>query len=441
MINKIKIFIALLLIVIVQNKVLAQQSIIEVNLLDKAKYLAEVGNYSDALLTLDEYQEKYGEGIDFLKIKARVLSLAGDSSAALQLLEPLLSLSPNDYGLLYSKTLAVSSGRDPQSVLTYLSRLSEIDPNSIDTKNINRVLGIRFKPEVSTNFAFQNNSDGTSYQLVGVSASALNSPTLRIFGGADSQFLHATDTSGYTTINGNTEVTYNRAWLGAKKLINENVEIDAMAGDGKTTYHNNGIYEVGINYWSGNQFSARLNHRQDLYTVSPLAASIGVLRNSNRLEANWTPDYKYTIAQSFNYDTFSGNNTKWEYNLAPRRAFVRSDVLNLDLGISGQWLSYSKPNALGYYSPSSYARYAITFFSYLKIDDDSGISIVGSGGPQKGNPMTAYRMSGGIGAEYFYGIYQDLFFKVSLSALNYGATQGPNYRSNNLIFSLTYRGF
>ncbi len=68
------------------------------------------------------------------------------------------------------------------------------------------------------------------------------------------------------------------------------------------------------------------------------------------------------------------------------------------------------------------------------------MSIVGSAGPQKGNPMTAYRMSGGIGAEYFYGIYKDLLFKASLSALNYGATQGANYRSNNLIFSLTYRG-
>lgn len=434
-------FIVLLFIIAVPVITAAQEVDTRDTLLEKAKYLAEVGNYADALTTLDEYQKTHGEGIDFLKIKARVLSLAGDSSEALKLLGPLLSFTPNDYGLLYSKTLAVSSGRDPQSMLTYLNRLTELDPNSTDTININRVLGIRLKPEVSANFAFQNNSDGTSYQLAGISASAQNSPTVRIFGGADSMFLHATDTSGYIAINGNTEVTYSRAWLGAKKLINENIEVDAMAGYGKTSFHNNGVYEVGMNFWSGNQLSGRLNHRQDLYTVSPLAASIGVLRNSNRIEANWMPDYKYTMAQSFNYDTFSGNNTKWEYNLAPRRAFVRSSILNLDLGLSGQWLGYSKPNALGYYSPSSYARYAITFFSYWKINDDSGLSIVGSGGPQKGDPMTAYRMSGGIGAEYFYGIYQDLFLKVSASALNYGATQGPNYRSNNLIFSLTYRGF
>jgi len=153
------------------------------------------------------------------------------------------------------------------------------------------------------------------------------------------------------------------------------------------------------------------------------------------------PDYKNTISSSFNYDTYSGNNTRWEFDLAPRRAFLRTKNFNLDLGLSGQWLGFSKPNALGYYSPSSYARYAFTFFSYWKIDDDSGLSIVGSAGPQKGDPMTGYRMSGGIGAEYYYGIYKDLFFKIGANSLNYGATQGANYRSNNLLFSIVYRGW
>jgi hypothetical protein len=341
---------------------------------------------------------------------------------------------------MYSKTLAVASGHDPQSLLTHLNNLTNIDPTSIDTININRVLRTPLKSEVAANFAFQNNSDGTSFQLAGVSASDYYSPTLKIFGGADSLFMHATNTSGFSAINGSSEVTYNRAWLGARKLINNHIEVDAMGGDGRTAFHNNGVYELGVNYWESNQFNGRLSHRQDLLTVSPLAASIGVLRNSNRVEGNWTPDYKNTIASSLNYDTYSGNNTRWEYDLAPRRSFIRSSLLNLDLGLSGQWLGFSKPNALGYYSPSSYTRYAATFFSYWKIDDDSGMSIVGSAGPQKGNPMTAYRMSGGIGAEYFYGIYKDFLFKASLSALNYGATQGANYRSNNLIFSLTYRG-
>lgn len=410
------------------------------DILAKAKYSAEVGNYPQAIQLLDSYKAQFGEDKEFLRIEARVLALSGDSAGATKILEPLLNAAPNDYGLLYSKTLAVASGHNPQSLLTHLDRLTELDPNSVDTKNINRVLRTPLKPEVGANFAFQNNSDGTSFQLAGVSASDYYSPTLKVFGGADSLFMHATNTSGFAAINGSSEVTYNRAWLGARKLINDNVEVDALGGDGKTSFHNNGVYEVGANYWEGNQFNGRLSHRQDLLTVSPLAASIGVLRNSNRIEGNWTPDYKNTIASSFNYDTYSGNNTRWEYDLAPRRSFIRSSLLNLDLGLSGQWLGFSKPNALGYYSPSSYTRYAATFFSYWKIDDDSGMSIVGSAGPQKGSPMTAYRMSGGIGAEYFYGIYKDLLFKASLSALNYGATQGANYRSNNLIFSLTYRG-
>ena len=409
--------------------------------LNQAKYFAEVGNYSQAEELLEQYKAQYGEDLEFLRVKARVLALAGDSKSAIEILEPLLASAPNDYNLLYSKTLAVASGHNPQGMLIYLNNLSLLDPNNIDTKNINRVLLTPLKPEVSANFAFQNNSDGTSYQLAGISASKLYSPSVKIFGGGDAMFLHATPASGFTAINGNSEVTYNRAWLGARKLINENFEVDAMGGGGKTAFHNNGIYELGVNYWNSNTLNGRLSHRQDLLTVSPLAASIGVIRNSNRVEANWMPDYKNTISTSFNYDTYSGNNTRWEYDLAPRRAFLRTSDFNLDLGLSGQWLGFSKPNALGYYSPSSYSRYAFTFFSYWKIDDDSGLSVVGSIGPQKGDPMTAYRMSGGIGAEYYYGIYKDLFFKVGVSSLNYGATQGANYRSNNLMFSISYRGF
>jgi tetratricopeptide (TPR) repeat protein len=411
------------------------------DVLDKAKYSAEVGNYAQAVELLEGYKNQYGESIEFLKVKARVLALAGDSKEAIKILEPLLVEAPNDYGLLYSRTLAVASGHNSQNILSNLSVLSALDPSNIDTQNINRVLRTPLKPEVSANFAFQNNSDGTSYQSAGVSASKYYSPTVKIFGGVDSAFLHATPASGFAATNGNSEVTYNRAWLGAKKIINQNFEIDAMGGDGRTAFHNNGIYEVGLNYFEGNQFNGRLSHRQDLLTVSPLAASMGILRNSNRIEGNWMPDYKNTISSSFNYDTYSGNNTRWEFDLAPRRAFIRNKDFNLDLGLSGQWLGFSQPNALGYYSPSSYARYAATFFSYWKIDDDSGLSVVGSAGPQKGDPMTAYRMSGGIGAEYYYGIYRDLFFKASVSSLNYGATQGANYRSNNLMFSLAYRGF
>jgi hypothetical protein len=183
---------------------------------------------------LEGYKGQYGESIEFLKVKARVLALAGDSKEAIKILEPLLVETPNDYGLLYSRTLAVASGHNSQNILSNLSILSTLDPGSIDTQNINRVLLTPLKPEVSANFAFQNNSDGTSYQSAGLSASKYYSPTVKIFGGVDSAFLHATSASGFAAINGNSEVTYNRAWLGAKKIINENFEVDAMGGDGRT---------------------------------------------------------------------------------------------------------------------------------------------------------------------------------------------------------------
>lgn len=81
--------------------VYAQTPLPSEEVLSKAKYFAETGNYAQAEQLLEDYKNQYGQSIEFLKVKARVLALAGDSTAALKILEPLLIDAPNDYGLLY----------------------------------------------------------------------------------------------------------------------------------------------------------------------------------------------------------------------------------------------------------------------------------------------------------------------------------------------------
>jgi len=128
----------------------------------------------------------------------------------------------------------------------------------------------------------------------------------------------------------------------------------------------------------------RLSHRQDMYAVSPLAAELGIERRANALYATWAPDLRYTVDSYLGYDTFSDGNDRWEVSLAPRRAFVRNQLLNLDLGISGRWYGFDEDPGHGYYAPSLYQRYALTAFTYWKISDDDGVSVAFSYGPYKG---------------------------------------------------------
>jgi len=120
-------------------------------------------------------------------------------------------------------------------------------------------------------------------------------------------------------------------------------------------------------------------------------------------------------------------------------AFARTQLVNLDLGISGRWFSFNKDTDHGYYAPSSYERYAFTAYTYWKINDDDGVSVVFSVGPYKDNTMNGYRTGGDIVAEGFFGLYRDWFLNVKAALSHYGGAATPGYGAHSFSISLTRR--
>ena len=173
--------------------------------------------------------------------------------------------------------------------------------------------------------------------------------------------------------------------------------------------------------------------------MSPRAAALGIERRANTLDATWTPDLRYTVASRLAYDTFSDGNDRWEAELAPRRAILRTQRLNLDLGVSGRWFGFDQDPGNGYYAPSLYQRYALTAFTYWKISDDDGVSVAFSYGPYKDNTQSGFRSGGDIVAEGFFGLYRDWFLDVKAGFSSYGGGPTAGYRSRTFELGLTRR--
>jgi hypothetical protein len=183
----------------------------------------------------------------------------------------------------------------------------------------------------------------------------------------------------------------------------------------------------------------RLAHRQDLFTASPRSAKLGIERRSTTLDATWAPDLRWTLDGRLGVDTLSDGNDRWEAQFAPRRAILRSQRLNLDLGVSGRWFGYDTDPGNGYYAPTTYRRYAVTAFTYWKLSDDDGVSVAFSYGPYKDNTMSGYRSGGDVVLEGFFGLYRDWYLNVKAGLSDYGGGVAAGYRSHQFELSLTRR--
>ncbi|WP_124949683.1 tetratricopeptide repeat protein [Sulfuriferula thiophila] len=400
---------------------------------------AERGNYALAMELLEKYRQQYGETAPYLKQKARVLAWAERPTPSLAIVHGLHPTMPNDYELATTHTIALAGAHRPREAVGSLSELTRLEPDSKETADTTRVIKTPLRSNINFMFGYMASSDDITIKQLGVNGEYVLSPETRLFAGSDKQWLNAAAGSGYETVSGETSTEYNRNWIGARHLFTPKISVDAQVGGGTTSGAQNFIYEVGADLQLKDNLSMRVSRRQDLFVVSPRAASLGIERRANTLTASWQPDLRYTVDSLLSYDTFSDGNTRWEANLAPRRAVVRSQYLNLDLGVGGRWFSYKEDPGNGYYAPNMYRRYSVTAYSYWKLSDDNGISVTASAGPYKDNTMDGYRTGGDLVVEGVFGLYRDWMLDARASLSSYGAGATGAYRSRLFELILTRR--
>lgn len=400
---------------------------------------AERGDYALAMELLEKYRQQYGETTPYLKQKARVLAWAERPTPSLAIVNSLHPTMSDDYELATTHTLALAAAHRPREALASLSELTRLEPDSKETADTKRVTKTPLRSNISFLFGYTASSDDITIKQLGINGEYVISPETRLFAGSDKQWLNAAAGSGFETVSGETSTTYTRGWVGARHLFSPKVSVDAQVGGGTATGTQNFIYEVGADLQPKDNLAMRLSRRQDLYAVSPRAVSLGIERRANTLTTSWQPDLRYTVDSLLSYDTFSDGNSRWEVDLAPRRAVVRNQYLNLDLGVGGRWFSFKEDPNNGYYAPNMYRRYSVTAYSYWKINDDNGISVTASAGPYKDNTMDGYRAGGDLVVEGYFGLYRDWMLDARASLSSYGAGATGAYRSRMFELILTRR--
>lgn len=400
---------------------------------------AERGDYALAIELLEKFRQQFGETKPYLKQKSRVLAWAKRPTPALAIVDTLQPSMPDDYILATTHTIGLAAAHRPREALSSLNELIRIAPTSKETIDTQRVIKTPHRSNINFLFGYQASSDDITIKHAGVYGEYMISPETLIFAGTDRQWLHAAAGSAFVTTQGETDTAYTRGWIGSRHRFSPAVSVDAQIGSGIATNSHNFIYEIGANLQPQDNLAMRISRRQDLFAVSPRAVSLGIERRANTLTTSWQPDLRYTVDSILSYDTISDGNSRWEADLAPRRAFVRNQYLNLDLGVSGRWFGYKNNPGNGYYAPSTYQRYAFTAFSYWKINDDNGISVTASVGPYKDNTMDGYRTGGDLVVEGYFGLYRDWMLDARTSLSSYGAGATGAYRSRAFELILTRR--
>jgi tetratricopeptide (TPR) repeat protein len=401
--------------------------------------VTELGDYARAMEMLETHGQRFDDSPALRKQQARVLAWAQRPTRSLALVDALAPTHPDDYALAYTRTVALHHAHRPREALASLAETTRLRPSSQESADLARFIHTPLRSNATLGLAYSTDSDDVSVRRFGASGEYVINPETRLFGGADRQSLRADVGSGYEKPDGGPSLDYDRVWLGIQHRLSPVLSLDAQVGQGRAEGDNRFIYQLGVDLQPADEWSLRLAHRQDLHTVTPRAAALGIERRASTLDATWTPDLRYTVAARLGHDSFSDGNDRWEAQLGPRRAFVRSQRFNLDLGISGVWFGYDRDPGNGYYAPSRYQRYALTAFTYWKLSDDDGISVAFGIGPYKDNTMGGYRTGGDISAEGFFGIYRDWYLNVKAAYSDYGGGDTGAYRSHLFELNLTRR--
>jgi len=402
--------------------------------------LNEVGDYALAMEVLAHYRSKFGENEAYRKQKARTLAWAQRPTPSLAIVDTMLPDMPEDYDLNYTRTIALNNDHRPREALKSLDTLVRLQPDSRDTAEMQRFVKTPLRSRISLSGAYQADSDDIRIRRYGLEGVYVASPETELFLGGDSQYLTAPVGSSFEHIDGSEDVKYTRGWLGIRALFSPHLSLDVKGGSGHIediATHN--IYEIGADIWPHDELSLRLSHQRDIYAVSPRAVSLEILRKTSELNFSWTPDLRWTIDGMAGGSTFSDDNESQELLLAPRRAVLRSQLLNVDLGISGHWLSFDIDPNNGYYAPSNYQRYAFNAYTYWKLSSNDAISLNFSLGGYDDDTTESYRFSGEVTAEGFFGIYRDWMLDVRGSlGQNIGVATSP-YRLGSIEAILTRR--
>lgn len=408
-------------------------------LLSYANIQAWRGDTADAIELIERYKNAGGDTQEYNKAKTRFYAGSGFSNTALALADETLSTDPHNYHAQFSRTLALRSGQRLNDAQTNMDALEHISGDENSKADLRRMIALPLRSHIKTAARYSWDNDQISIAALSTEGRYMLNPGLYLRAGAQGGYLQAARGTGLETINGNDRLNDYAAWVAADYEATEELWLHGKIGQHDTNVTNAmGMYRFEAAYRPIDQFSMRASIDRDFHAVSPRAVSLDIARTERFLRTTWRPDLRYTVESYAGYADFSDNNSRWDFGIAPRRSVARTEKYNIDLGVSARWFGFDKELGNGYYDPATYQQYLVTAYSYYKLSDNSGISLIVAPGIHKDETLNNYKFSGSIAAEGTFGVYDDWMLKTNAGFVNNTGQNGV-YRGGELGLSLTRR--
>jgi predicted Zn-dependent protease len=409
--------------------------------LDLARMQAARGNSDAAVRGLDRYREIGGEESIYRRDLALFLAWAGRPRAALELAAAGLAADPADFQYRFARAAGLRDGFEYGSALSEVGYLARLRPGAPELDGLRRSIEVPRRPYLQLDTNPYHGSDGIFSVGSELTYSQPVSDAWWVMAGAGALYISADPGTAFAPIQGGTFMARGSGWLGAQARLDYATMGSLRAG--ATATGRGGaepIWQASIdNRWS-DSLRVQLVNTRDLQTVSPRSVSLGIMRIDTEAELTYTPDLLWTTVAIAREAEFSDGNRYLRGYIAPRRAVLRTQYWNVDLGVSGNFYSYRDyPPQNGYYAPSFYQQYATNTYVYYKMSDDDGISLVVTVGAHKDETMNSFKLSTGLYTEATFGLLSDWMCKIRAGYTNSGSSAGRNFSAEAAGLTLVRR--
>lgn len=365
------------------------------------------GDYQRALEVLDAYEAEFGQTEEHQQLLARVWARANRHDRAMAVLDPLRAKAPDDYDVAYTEIVALVNGRRPRESVEALARLEALGPDRPETRDMRRFVMTRLRTNGTVYVETFSDSDDIDIYRLGAEGEYALAPNSFIKAGYEYQSLHAKRGTGLEHRDGSRDADYRAAWVGGRHRISHEWAADVRLGGGNAEGHETVLYGVGAEYTPEDNLVFGLRQERLFHLVSPRAASLGIYQDRTQFRAHWDRDLEYAVDFEASIGAFSDDNDQWLIGLAPRRAMLRTQHYNLDVGVSAMWYGFDDDLNNGYFDPGRFQRYMATSFHYWKISDDDGVSLVLAAGASEDDQRNKFTFAGEAILEGTFGIYRD----------------------------------
>ncbi len=409
-------------------------------LLEFARVEGWRGNLAAGIKLLDLYEQRFPALPKADNDRARLLAWANKPRTASRINDELLVKQPDDYELNATRTIALDKANDKREAVKSLKTLKALRPDSAEVGEIARYVNTPLRPDLTVYGRYYEDADSQTMWEESARAGYSLSPATRVGVMGDWWQLSADPGSGLENRDGSSRAEYQKGMVSIAHAFRPSLWVDASAGvAGVGGSDSRFVYDLLVGGRLGEDLKVSLEQERDNLLISARSASLGITRDTSRVQVEWTPGLDTTVAGLFRYDDYSDGNERWEAVLGPRRSVVRSQLLDLDLGVRGMVFGYNKDLNSGYYDPSLYEQYALTAFSYWKFTQDSGLSLIGAAGYCRDDSMNHYDFGWSGDAELILGANRRWSAKAGGHYMENFRSEGGSYHALAVDLSITRR--